>query len=58
MGPDIEMDVQSKHNADASSEQILDKTLSKQDVGLPIASNVKPRSKLRLYAILTALFVS
>jgi len=58
MSFDIEMDAQSKPGLDASSEQILDKTITKRDIEVPVASTDTPRSKLRMFAILTALFVS
>ena len=64
MDRDIELDTQSKHTVpdlSTSSEQILNKTSSKQDVETPNEINadtdVTPRSKLRMFAILTALFV-
>lgn len=60
MNSDIEMDVQSKHTLPpaTSSEQILDKTTLNQGVDASIAEEkVTPRSNLRMFAILTALFV-
>jgi hypothetical protein len=59
MNSDIEMDVQSKHTLPpaSSSEQILARTTSKQDVVATIEDNGTPRSNLRMFAILTALFV-
>lgn len=59
MNSDIELDAQSKQTLppDTSSEQILDKPTSKQDVDAPINTNGTPRSNLRMFAILTALFV-
>ncbi|KAJ4334600.1 hypothetical protein N0V87_006745 [Didymella glomerata] len=60
MNSDIEMDVQSKHTLPpaSSSEQILARTTSKQDVVATIEDNGTPRSNLRMFAILTALFLS
>lgn len=61
MERDIELDLQSRHNLETSKEQILDKTLDQptsiQDIEAPITSNGTPRSKFRMFAILTALFV-
>ena len=57
MERDIEMNAL-KHAValpDTSSGQILDKMLAKQAVDA--SSNSKPRSRLRMFAILTALFV-
>ncbi|KAL1646656.1 hypothetical protein SLS61_007730 [Didymella pomorum] len=58
MNSDIEMDVQSKHTIPpaTSSEQILERTTSKQDADTSIEVNGPPRSNLRMFAILTALF--
>ncbi|KAF3034461.1 hypothetical protein E8E11_003749 [Didymella keratinophila] len=60
MNSDIEMDVQSKHTIPlaTSSEQILDRTTSKQNTNASIEEHVTPRSNLRMFAILTALFLS
>ncbi|KAJ4411184.1 hypothetical protein N0V91_001559 [Didymella pomorum] len=60
MNSDIEMDVQSKHTIPpaTSSEQILERTTSKQDADTSIEVNRPPRSNLRMFAILTALFLS
>ncbi|KAF3038779.1 hypothetical protein E8E12_002203 [Didymella heteroderae] len=60
MSSDIEMDVQSKHTLPpaTSSEQILDRTTSEKDVDASIEDNGTPRSNLRMFAILTALFLS
>ena len=59
MNSGIEMDVQSKHTIPpaTSSEQILQRTTSKQDADASIEVNGPPRSNLRMFAILTALFV-
>jgi hypothetical protein len=64
MERDIDLDTQSKHTTpdlSNSSEQILNKTSPKQDIETPSPidtnTNGKPRSKLRMFAILTALFV-
>lgn len=63
MGSDIEMDAPSKlttphlSRPNTSSEQIFDQTAAKQDVEAPIASNGTQKSKVRMFAILTALFV-
>ncbi|KAF1929711.1 multidrug resistance protein emrB [Didymella exigua CBS 183.55] len=60
MNSAIELDVQSKRTfpLGTSSEQILDKTTSKEDVDIPIDIHDTPRSTLRMFAILTALFLS
>ncbi|KAJ4379976.1 hypothetical protein N0V86_004283 [Didymella sp. IMI 355093] len=60
MNSNIEMDVQSKHTLPpaTSSEQILDRSISKQDADASVEDNGTPRSNLRMFAILTALFLS
>ena len=63
MESDIEMDTSSKRTTpplpcpDTSSEQIFDKTAKVPDAEGLFTSNGKPRSKIRMFAILTALFV-
>jgi hypothetical protein len=63
MESDIEMDTSSKRTTpalpcpDTSSEQIFDKTAKMPDAEGLFTSNGKPRSKIRMFAILTALFV-
>lgn len=59
MNSDIELDVQSKQTLPlgTSSEQILDKKTSDQDVDVPVDLDGTPRSNFRMFAILTALFV-
>lgn len=63
MESDIEMDTSSKRTTphlpcpNASSEQIFAKTAKTPDAEGLFASNGKPRSKVRMFAILTALFV-
>lgn len=59
----IELGTQSKQTTphlpsqNASSDKILDGTPIEQEIEAPINDNVIPRSKLRMFAILTALFV-
>ena len=63
MESDIEMDTSSKRTTpplpcpNTSSEQIFAKTAKVPDAEGLFTSNGKPRSKIRMFAILTALFV-
>ena len=63
MESEIEMDTSSKRTTpqlpcpNTSSEQIYDKTIKTPDAEGLFTSNGKPRSKIRMLAILTALFV-
>jgi hypothetical protein len=63
MESDIEMDTSSKRTTpnlpcpNTSSEQIFDQTAKTPDAEGLFTSNGKPRSKIRMFAILTALFV-
>lgn len=63
MESDIEMDTSSKRTTpqlpcpNTSSEQIFDKKAKTPDAEGLFTSNGKPRSKIRMFAILTALFV-
>lgn len=59
MSIDLEMNALSRKTLplDTSTEQTLDKTTAEHSVEIPFVANGTPRSNIRMFAILTALFV-